>query len=232
MWMRGGMKVCTWVLVCGVAAGSGCALFGGAKPGKTEASELKAPSCPDSIAAAAPMEDDYGPHLHARSWVPGLSLTDLGFVPGPEATETFRVELPLAGQRVVALGVGNGKGAGLVLLRPEAGGYCVVNHWSTYMADHVDYSLAGSWTARDKKMSILLLKLVVRPGMPTEQPRWILVGTDGQRAWYALGHPPQHHLLVPQVKLVPAGKRLFLDVMMRWKSRFRLGRDGRFITGQ
>jgi hypothetical protein len=244
------------VWLVGVVAflGSGCATFqeslkraerkyltgdpsgrpdtGEALPPPPTATVLQGPApCPDSIAREAPLEQDEGARLHAGNWVPSPKLTDLGFTPGPEASEQFTLELPLGKQRVVALGIARQKGAALLFLRPlEAGGYCVVNHWASFQADHVDYSLAGSWTAPDGRHSILLLKMVVSPGSGQERPHWIAVGTDGNRAWYAVGSAAQAHLLAPSAKLSPSGKTLYLDVMLGRTARFRLGRDGRFIT--
>jgi hypothetical protein len=201
-------------------------------PPPPTATVLQGPApCPDSIARDAPLEQDEGARLHAGNWVPSPQLTDLGFTPGPEASEQFTLELPLTGQRVVALGMARQKGAGLVLLRPlAAGGYCVINHWASFQADPVDYALAGSWTAQDGRLSVLLLKMKIAPGSAQERLHWIAVGTDGNRAWYALGEGAQAHLLAPSAKLVPSGKALYLEVMLTRTARFRLGKDGRFVT--
>jgi hypothetical protein len=81
-------------------------------------------------------------------------------------------------------------------------------------------------------MAILLLKMAVFPGTPAEELRWVVLGTDGWRAWIALGTPPEHQLLVPSVSLFPKGKQLYLDVKLERTSRFALGKDGHFLTGR
>jgi hypothetical protein len=81
-------------------------------------------------------------------------------------------------------------------------------------------------------MAILLMKMVLASGTATEETRWVVLGTDGWRAWVALGTPPQHQLLVPSVSLRPKGKQLFLDVKLERTSRYALGKDGHFLTGQ
>lgn len=199
-------------------------------PPPPTATVLQGPApCPESIVRDEPLEQDYGARLHAGNWVPSTRLPDLGFTPGPEATDAFTTELPLATQHVVALGIAHDHGAGLVFLRPlAAGGYCIVTHWASFQADRVDFSLAGSWTAPDRSMSVLLLKLLIAPGTANPRTHWVVLGTDGNRAWYALGQAPQAHLFAPAVSLVPSGKRLYLDVVLTRTSRFTLGKEGRF----
>lgn len=182
-----------------------------------------------------PLEAELLRTLGPRSFVPGLSLPQLGFqrsAAAPEVRSSFQSQLTLAGGPVELVGVTLQSGAGLLLLRPEADGYCVVNSWSTWQAAEVRYTLDSSWTSPDGGKAILLLKMVVSPGAPGEETRWVVLGTDGWRAWVALGTPPQHQLLVPSVRLSPKGKRLYLDVKVERTSRFALGKDGRFITGR
>lgn len=196
---------------------------------------VPSPKCPERIAQEAPLEAELVRTVGPRSFVPGLTLPQLGFErppEGPEVRSSFQAQLSLADGPVELVGVTLQKGAGLMVLRPGADGYCLVNTWSTWQSEEVQYTLDSSWTSPDGRTAILLLKLVVAPGTPAEEPRWVVLGTDGWRAWVALGTPPQHQLLVPSVSLRPKGKQLYLDVKLERTSRFTLGKDGRFITGQ
>lgn len=201
---------------------------------KQEEAPVPSPKCPERIAQEAPLEAELVRSLGPRSFVPGLTLSELGVLrsPGAEVSSSFQSEVTLADGPVALVGVTRGYGAGLLLLRPEADGYCVVNAWSTWLSGELQYTLASSWTSPDGRMAILLLKMVVGPGTPAEETRWVVLGTDGWRAWIALGTPPEHQLLVPSVNLFPKGKQLYLDVKLERTSRFALGRDGHFITGR
>jgi hypothetical protein len=195
---------------------------------------VPSPRCPERIALEEPLEADLVRSLGPRSFVPGVSLSQLGLLsPGaPEVRSSFQSQVTLADGPVELVGVTLQSGAGLLLLRPEADGYCVVNTWSTWQSSDVRYTLDSSWTAPDGRLAILLLKMVVAPGAEGEEARWVVLGTDGGRAWIALGTPPEHQLLVPSVSLKSKGKQLFLDVKLERTSRFALGKDGRFITGR
>jgi hypothetical protein len=230
----------SWVLalVC-----TGCAeLRNALAPPKPQTQQVQAqqapvpsPKCPERIAQETPLEAELVRTLGPRSFVPGLALTQLGFQRPPEGLEvrsSFQSQLSLADGPLELVGVTLQKGAGLMVLRPAEDGYCLVNTWSTWQPEEVQYTLDSSWTSPDGRMAILLLKMVVAPGTPTEESRWVVLGTDGWRAWVALGTPPQHQLLVPSVSLRPKGKRLYLDVKLERTSRFALGQDGRFLTGQ
>lgn len=193
------------------------------------------PRCPERIAQEEPLEADLVHSLGARSFVPGVSLPQLGLVgyaDSPEVRGSFQSQLPLADGALELVGVTLRGGAGLLLLRPEAEGYCVVNTWSTWQPADVRYTLDSSWTSPDGHLAILLMKLVVGPDAEGEETRWVVLGTDGWRTWIALGTPPQHQLLVPSVRLAPKGKQLYLEVKQERTSRFALGKDGHFLTGQ
>lgn len=225
------------VLVC-----AGCAELRNAMnpppASQTRAAPVQArvpsPRCPERIALEEPLEADLVRTLGARSFVPGVSLPELGLLrpsEGLDVRSSFQSQVTLADGPVELVGVTLQSGAGLLLLRPEAEGYCVVNTWSTWQSSDVRYTLDSSWTSPDGRLAILLMKMTVAPGAEAEETRWVVLGTDGWRAWIALGTPPQHQLLVPSVRLAPKGKRLYLDVKLERTSRFALGKDGRFITG-
>ena len=228
-----------WVLVLVCA---GCAELRNAMnpppPSQKQEAPVQArvpsPRCPERIALEEPLEADLVRTLGARSFVPGVSLPELGLLrpsEGLDVRSSFQSQVTLVDGPVELVGVTLQSGAGLLLLRPEAEGYCVVNTWSTWQSSDVRYTLDSSWTSPDGRLAILLMKMVVAPGAEAEETRWVVLGTDGWRAWIALGTPPQHQLLVPSVRLEPKGKRLYLDVKLERTSRFALGKDGRFITG-
>jgi hypothetical protein len=193
------------------------------------------PACPESIAADAPLEADYGPRIHARHWLPALAPTEFAFVPTNSVEESFRQKLELAASPVELLGMEERTspvidgGAALVMARPVAGGFCIINTWATWQSTEVDVSLAGSWVAPDKRMAILLLKLEFDRAAGGEETRWVVLGTDGARAWIALGQPPEHQLIAPSVSLSPKKDQLYLDVKIEYVNRLRLGPDGRFV---
>ncbi len=54
--------------------GSGCTVGREATPPvQAAAPGPPSPACPESIAAEAPLEADYGPRIHARQWWPALA---------------------------------------------------------------------------------------------------------------------------------------------------------------
>jgi hypothetical protein len=115
------------------------------------------------------------------------------------------------------------------MARPMASGYCIINTWATWLVAEVDVSLAGSWVSPDKRMAILLLKLEMDRAAGSEETRWVVLGTDGGRAWVALGQPPSHQLIAPAVSLIPKKDQLFLEVKLEYVNRLRLGADGHFV---
>ena len=216
--------------------GSGCTAGREAAPAVQAAVHgPPAPACPESIAAEAPLEADYGPRIHARHWWPGLAPSQLAFIPTNSTEEAFREKLELAGGTVELLGVEERTnpviegGAALVMALPVAGGYCIINTWATWLSSEVDVSLAGSWVSPDRRLAILLLKLELDRAAGSEETRWVVLGTDGGRAWIALGEPPSHQLIAPWVSLSPKKNQLYLDVKLEYVNRLRLGTDGRFV---
>jgi hypothetical protein len=193
------------------------------------------PTCPESIAADAPLEGDYGPRIHPRHWWPALTPSEFAFVPTNTIEESFRQRLELAEGSVELLGLEERTspvidgGAALVLARPMDNGYCIINTWATWQSTEVDVSLAGSWVSPDKRLAILLLKLELGRAAGGEETRWVVLGTDGGRAWIALGQPPSHQLIAPSVSLFPRKNQLYLDVKIEYVNRLRLGADGRFV---
>jgi hypothetical protein len=193
------------------------------------------PACPESIAGDAPLEADYGPRIQARRWLPALAPSEFAFVPTNTVEESFRQRLELAEGTVELLALEERSrpvtdgGAALVMARPVAGGFCIINTWATWQSTEVDVSLAGSWESPDKRMAILLLKLELARAAGGEETRWVVLGTDGDRAWIALGQPPAHQLIAPSVSLSPKKDQLYLDVKIKYVNRLRLGPDGHFV---
>lgn len=217
--------------------GTGCATVGGAgTPPAVSAAAPERPTCPVSIAEEKPLELGYRPQLVAREWVPALAPAPLGFAEESHTRESFRQRLELASGAVEVSGLEERGdpakpegGASVVFALPTSGGYCVVNSWSTWLSAKVGLSLASTWTAADKSLALLLLKLELpQPGQGL-QTRWVVLGTDGARAWIALGEPPQHQLIVPSVAFFTSGKDVYLDVKQRYLTRMRLGKDGHFL---
>ena len=225
----------SWACVMGLL-GAGC-ITGRerAPPVPMAAPAPPAPTCPESIAADVPLEADYGPRIRPRQGWPTLSASEFAFVPTNPIEEAFRQKLELVGGTVELLGLeerassSSEGGAALVMARPVSGGYCVINTWATWQASAVDLTLAGSWTSPDRRRAILLLKL--EPGLPEggTETRWVVLGTDGSRAWIALGQPPSHQLIAPSASLIPQKDQLFLDVKIERINRLRLDEDGHFV---
>lgn len=214
--------------------GAGCTALRQSTP-PPMAAEAPAPTCPESIAAARPLELDSWPRLRPRTWLPGLTPAQLGFAEESTVQEAFRKELPLANGTMEVLGLEERPEAGrldggatVLLLKPEPPGHCVVNHWSSWFSFGPELSLAGSWVAPNRTLAILLLKAEDPPGVEAPEVRWAVLATDGHRVWSALGEPPRHLLLVPSVSLLPKGQQLYLDVQQERVTRLRLGPEGRF----
>ncbi|WP_164020955.1 hypothetical protein [Pyxidicoccus trucidator] len=200
----------------------------------SESTEPK-PTCPETISDEPNLELELRPELNARTWVPALTFEHFGFK-SPEAVKpAFQQELALATGPVRAFGLvrrslnGPEGGGSLVLARPHAGGFCVVNTWSTWLPSRVELSLANTWTSQDGRLSILLVRMDLKESPDGPQTRWVALGTDGGRMWVALGNPPEHQLIVPSLTLFPNGSDLYLDIKQRYITRLRLGKDGRFV---
>jgi len=224
-------------LGCVLGLMSGCGAVSKALASKEPASKDPAPkpTCPETIPDEANLELGFRPELAARTWVPTLTFEHLGFQPHEVVKPAFQHELTLATGpvRVFALMEHSTKGpeggGSVVVARPHAGGFCVVNTWSTWQPAHVGLSLANTWTSQDGKRAILLVRMELKELPDGPQTRWLTLGTDGGRMWIALGSPPEHQLIVPSVTLTPKGKDLYLDIKQRYTTRLRLGEDGRFF---
>jgi hypothetical protein len=221
-----------WAFTLGLL-GAGCTTPRRSAP--PPVAEAPAPTCPESIAADKPLELDSWPRLRPRSWLSSLDAPQLGFAAESTVQQAFRKELPLTSGTLEVVGLRErpeeGRldgGATVLLLKPEARGHCVVNHWSTWFSFAPELSLAGSWVSPNRTLAILLLKAEDPPGTEAPETRWAVLATDGHRVWSALGEPPRHLLLVPSVSLLPKGQQLYLDVQQQRVTRLRLGPDGRF----
>jgi hypothetical protein len=220
-------------LGCVLGLMSGCAALSNTAASKQ--AEAPKPTCPESIPDELNLELGFRPELAARSWVPALTFEHLGFHPGDAVKPAFQQELALATGPVQLFGLmehsttGPEGGGSLVVARPHAGGFCVVNTWSTWQSSPVGLSLANTWTSPDGKLAILLVRMEMTGTPDGPQTRWVTLGTDGNRMWIALGSPPEHQLIVPSVTLFPKGKDLYLDIQQRRVTRLPLGKDGRFV---
>ncbi|NOK16465.1 hypothetical protein [Corallococcus carmarthensis] len=198
------------------------------------ASVEQLPECPPDIVEEDWLEQGLSRSIRARAWVPSLSLTDLGFVAGSSAEQLFQQEVSLASGTVEVIGLGaptrKSDWGALVFARPHAQGHCVVNGWSTSLFAPMTLSLADSWRSPDGRFAIFLLKLLTEPEKGKPEVRWVSLGTDGHRAWIALGEPPQHQLIAPTVTFFRNGKDLYVDIHQRYITRLRLGPDGHFIV--
>src|SRR5689334_22264287 len=88
------LRVWTWVLEF---LGAGCAIERKATaPVQAAAPAPSIPAYPESIAAEAPLEADYGPRIQACHWLPTLSPSEFAFVPTNSVEEFFRQKLELA----------------------------------------------------------------------------------------------------------------------------------------
>ncbi|MCY1021033.1 hypothetical protein [Pyxidicoccus sp. MSG2] len=222
-----------WVLGSVLGLMSGCAALSNTAASKQ--AEAPKPTCPDSIPDELNLELGFRPELAARTWVPAHTFEHLGFHPGDAVKPAFQQELALATGPVQVFGLmehstkGPEGGGSLVVARPHAGGFCVVNTWSTWQSSPVGLSLANTWTSPDGKLAILLVRMEMAVTPDGPQTRWVTLGTDGNRMWIALGSPPEHQLIVPSVALFPKGKDLYLDIQQRRVTRLLLGKDGRFV---
>jgi hypothetical protein len=223
-------------LGCVLGLVSGCAALSSAAGAKEASRELAPrPTCPESIPDEPNLELGFRPELAARTWVPALTFEHLGFKPQEVVKPAFQQEVALASGAVQVFGLleqstkGPEGGSSVVLARPHAGGFCVVNTWSTWQPAPVGLSLATTWTSQDGKLGILLFRMELKDLPDGPQTRWVTLGTDGARMWIALGSPPEHQLIVPSVTLTPKGKELYLDIKQRYVTRLRLGQDGRFF---
>ncbi|HEX8819282.1 MAG TPA: hypothetical protein VF794_05115 [Archangium sp.] len=170
--------------------------------------------------------DDSLWRLKLRAW---MLRPDEAELP-PNTRSAFRRKLELADGSLEVLGFEEQAGSGreamevsVVLLQPASGGDYVVNAWTSLLPMKVTLSLADSWVSQDRKMALLLVKLAA-----AQETRWVVLGSDGQRLWLALGTPPEEQFIAPAASFFTYGKDLYLDVKRQYVSRLRLGKDGRF----
>ncbi|WP_426755919.1 hypothetical protein [Myxococcus sp. Y35] len=207
-------------------------------PGQRSAAAPVAPvakACPEDIADEPALEDKAYRGREARTWHANVDLL---------SSRSEEAPLPRDFHKQFALASGpldlvvhrpltdEGKPSDwalVTLARPHEGGHCIVSSWGVGGMEG-RASLVDTWAAHDGKHAIFLMKLAPTEASMASSTRWVVVGTDGRRAWAALGTPPQHHLMVPSVKLFPNGKDLYVDIQQRYVTRLRLGADGRFIV--
>ena len=189
--------------------------------------EFQAPSHFDK-----PTSQDPHWRLKMRSYLLRLHSSEMP----PNARRVFQRKLELARGTVEVLGFEEGAdaeredgGASVLLVQPPSVDTYQMNAWTTWLPRRVKLSLADAWVAPDRTMAILLVKMDRPPGAVEPETRWVVLGTDGQQLWAALGQPPEEQLLVPSASLFSSGKRLYLDVKQRYVTRMNLGKDGRFI---
>lgn len=82
-------------------------------------------------------------------------------------------------------------GAALVMARPVADGFCLINTWATWQSSEVDVTLAGSWVSPDKRMAILLLKLELDRAAGGEETRWVVLGNTQESSSSGRGSRPR-----------------------------------------
>lgn len=205
-----------------------------APTGKSNVQEL--PECPSDIAEEGSLDSSDSRSVGARSWIPALSPEGLDYRPESQAERLFHQELALTAGPVEIIGVGAPQkksdwGWGrLVIARPFAQGYCVVNGLSAALPGAMTMSLADSWRSADGRFAILLVKLQQENEKGPQSTQWVSLGTDGHRAWIALAEAPRHMLIAPKVTFFRNGKDLYLDIHQRYVTRLRLGADGHFVV--
>lgn len=190
--------------------------------------------CPSDIPREETLDGDGVRSMSARTWLPSFLIKDRDYGPGMQSEQLFQQELSLAAGPVVVAGLGAPKekaGWGrVVIARPYPQGYCVVNSLHANLPAEVTLSLADSWRSTDGRFAILLFKFHLENDKGPPENWWATLGTDGHRAWIALGRPPQHLLIAPKVTFFRNGKDLYLDIHQRYVTRLRLGADGHFIV--
>ncbi|AKQ70308.1 hypothetical protein A176_007220 [Myxococcus hansupus] len=207
-------------------------------PGVRSKAAPVAPSgkaCPDDIADEPALEDKSYTGREARTWHVNVDLLAPSLEKPLLQREVHKPFTLASGPLELLIHrylseKGELSDATLVTLaRPHEGGHCIVSSWHLGGMEG-KASLVDTWAAQDGKHIIFLMKTVPTEDSLAKSANWVVVGSDGRRAWAALGTPPQHHLMVPSVKLFPNGKDLYLDIQQRYVTRLRLGPDGRFIV--
>ncbi|WP_140878053.1 hypothetical protein [Myxococcus xanthus] len=241
----GGLVLGCWWSGCATSSGTSSAPQGSRSgpieldlPGERSAAATVAPSgkaCPEDIADEPALEDKAYEGREARTWHANVDLLSPRSEKDPIPRD-FHKQFTLASGPLDLVvhrhTTDEGKPSPWVLVtlaRPFEGGHCIVSSWGLGGMEG-KASLVDTWAAQDGKHAIFLMKLAPTEDSLANNTRWVVLGTDGRRAWAALGTPPQHHLLVPSVKLFPNGKDLYLDIQQRYLTRLRLGADGRFVV--
>lgn len=241
----GGLVLGCWVSGCATSSGTSSATQGSRSgpieldlPEERAAAVTVAPSgkaYPEDIADEPALEDLAYEERKARTWHANVDLLRVRYdkvVTPRDFHKQFTLAsgpLDLVVHRYTADDGKPSPAVHVTLARPFEGGHCIVSSWGLGGMEG-KASLVDTWAAQDGKHVIFLMKMTPTEDSLANNARWVALGTDGRRAWAALGTPPQHHLMVPSVKLFPNGKDLYLDIQQRYLTRLRLGADGRFVV--
>ncbi|HEX8439444.1 hypothetical protein, partial [Archangium sp.] len=167
--------------------GAGCAAP--RPPVKTDSVEVERPAAPAEEGKPTESEPQRGPKL--RSWVLRGNEAKLP----SHARSAFQRKLELVSGPVEVLGFEEHAESGglsevsVLLLQPASGEEYVVNAWTSLLPQRVTLSLADTWVSPERKLALLLVRLT-----GPQESRWVVLGTDGRRAWFALGTSPEEQL--------------------------------------
>lgn len=190
-------------------------------------------ACPEALAASAWLEHPPEEAVRPGTWLPEASPASLGLVPPADelrVTETFRKDIRVSGEPLQVVGLNVPHGVAVAMLRPMEPGFCVVGGWATYFPENASaVSLAASWQPKGEARAILLLKIQVTGRGDRYETRWVALGTDGGKAWMALGTPGRYQLIAPDADLVPREDQLFLEIRGRRPFSFLLDPSGTFV---
>jgi len=200
-------------------------------PATTSAAPGSSPAhpCPEDIQREPPLEA--GSRLSAASWVSEFGKGAMAeAAPKSERVLDETVEL-VVGRVAMVLGGPPLEPVGVVL-REVAPGACVVNAWGTSLGVPTSPESLSSWVSADKKVAVFLVGVRVSSGGAEPQTHWVVIATDGKRAWSALRDPRGIQFVAREAKLRPQKDGLFLDVKVKGPGAIVFGfvpRSGEFV---
>jgi hypothetical protein len=186
-----------------------------------------APTCPQT--PEVPLSE-VPAGLKPGTWIPADALGTYGRPENPLATfkPAFQDHLTVAREQLEIRGfvesADPGGRAAVVLLKPAAEGFCVLNAWMSSASERFSrLVLVSMWRSKDSQRAVLLVE-ASQPhsgGSPASACA-VVLGTNAQHVWKAFDAHSTGMAFDPQpgtVALLGAGTPLFLDDSGQFRAR-------------
>jgi hypothetical protein len=139
--------------------------------------------------------------------------------------------IELGGARVDWIGASGQVGHAVWIVRKVEGGHCVVGIWSAEAPVESGVVIADRRVTTGGRTAVVLLRFTTVADERSEiSTRWVLLASDGNKAWVALDGRGGTLLIAREARLRPQGSALYLDVSTESTATAVLRFDGtRFV---